>query len=66
MVAVAGRGRGEGVREADADEHNARPQWLGDAHVALDAAMVAAYGSLANISDEDALRELLALTGSGR
>ena len=46
--------------------YNARPQWLADAHDALDAALAAAYGWLADISDEDALRELLALNGGGR
>ena len=63
--------RGEGAAKALKKRtltnlYNARPQWLGDAHVALDAAMAAAYGSLADISDEDALRELLAPTGGGR
>ena len=46
--------------------YNARPQWLADAHDALDAAVAAPYGSLADISHEDALRELLALNGGGR
>ena len=41
--------------------YNARPQWLADAHAGLDAAVAAAYGWPAGISDEDALRELLAL-----
>ena len=40
---------------------NARPQWLADAHAALDAAVAAAYGWPVDISDEDALRELLQL-----
>ncbi len=40
--------------------YNARPQWLTNAHVALDAAVAAAYGWKEGISDEDALRELLA------
>ena len=39
---------------------NIRPQWLGDAHEALDAAVAAAYGWSAHIAD-DILRELLAL-----
>ena len=43
--------------------YNARPQWLTDAHVALDAAVASAYGWPANISDDEALRELLALNG---
>ena len=65
-VAVGFWVRGRSLRN---EGYNARPQWLGDAHVAhvaLDAAMAAAYGSLADISDEDALHELLALTGGGR
>ena len=43
--------------------YNARPQWLDDAHTTLDHAVAAAYGWPADISDEDALRELLALNG---
>ena len=38
---------------------NARPQWLDDAHVALDATVAAAYGWSADITDDEALRELL-------
>ena len=41
--------------------YNTRPQWLADAHAALDAAVAAAYGWPTNITDDDALRELLAL-----
>ena len=41
--------------------YNTRPQWLADAHAALDAAVAAAYGWPADISDDDTLRELLAL-----
>ena len=43
--------------------YNARPQWLADAHAALDAAVAAACGWPADIDDDDALRELLALNG---
>ena len=39
--------------------YNARPQWLADAHVALDAAVASAYGWSAEIPDDEALRELL-------
>ena len=39
--------------------YNARPQWLTDAHATLDAAVAAAYGWEADISDDDMLRELL-------
>ena len=38
-----------------------RPQWLADAHAALDAAVAAAYGWAADISDDEILRQLLAL-----
>ena len=43
--------------------YNARPQWLVDAHGALDAAVAAAYGWPADITDQDVLHELLALNG---
>ena len=43
--------------------YNLRPQWLADAHDALDAAVAAAYGWSEKISHEDALRELQALNG---
>ena len=46
--------------------YNARPQWLADAHEALDAAVAAAYGWAADISDDEVLRELLALNGGGQ
>ena len=45
--------------------YNTRPQWLVDAHNALDVAVAAAYGWSADISDDDVLRELLALNGGG-
>ena len=41
--------------------YNARPQWLADAHAALDAAVAAAYGWSPDISKEDALGTLLEL-----
>ena len=41
--------------------YNARPQWLADAHAALDAAVAAAYRWDADISEEDALAALLEL-----
>ena len=44
--------------------YNGRPQWLADAHTALDAAVAAAYGWPADIADDDALGELLTLNGS--
>ena len=45
--------------------YNARPQWLADAHANLEAAVAAAYGWPADISEDDALRELLALNLKG-
>src|SRR5205085_622217 len=41
--------------------YNERPQWLVDAHRDLDAAVAAAYGWPADISEEDALARLLEL-----
>ena len=41
--------------------YNHRPQWLTDAHAALDGAVAAAYGWAADISDDNALRKLLEL-----
>jgi type II restriction/modification system DNA methylase subunit YeeA len=41
--------------------YNQRPQWLTDAHRDLDAAVAAAYGWPADISEEDALAKLLDL-----
>ena len=41
--------------------YNARPQWLADAHAALDAAVAAAYGWDADIGEDEALGALLAL-----
>ena len=41
--------------------YNARPQWLADAHAKLDAAVAAAYGWDADISEDEALRELLGM-----
>ena len=46
--------------------YNTRPQWLANAHDALDTAVAAAYGWPADISSEDVLRELLALNGGGQ
>jgi type II restriction/modification system DNA methylase subunit YeeA len=52
--------------------YNQRPQWLTDVHSHLDAAVAAAYGWPADISEEDALAKLLeinlartALSGEG-
>ena len=46
--------------------YNARPQWLANAHAALDSAVAAAYGWDADISEDDALVRLLALNVSRR
>ena len=44
--------------------YNARPQWLADAHDSLDAAVAAAYGWSADISDDEVFRDLLALNAT--
>ena len=44
--------------------YNARPQWLADAHAALDAAVATAYGWDAEIKEEEALLALLRLNAS--
>ena len=41
--------------------YNTRPQWLADAHANLDAAVAAAYGWPADISEDEALKKLLEL-----
>ena len=41
--------------------YNAPPKWLADAHAALDAAVAAGYGWSADVGDEEALRQLLAM-----
>ena len=41
--------------------YNRQPQWLADAHAILDAAVAAAYGWDAGVSEDEALRKLLAL-----
>ncbi|ODM70509.1 class I SAM-dependent DNA methyltransferase [Bradyrhizobium elkanii] len=43
------------------DLYNQRPVWLANAHADLDAAVAAAYGWRADISEEDALANLLEL-----
>ena len=43
------------------DLYNARPQWLDDAHAALDASVAAAYGWAPDIPKDDALEALLEL-----
>ena len=39
--------------------YNARPQWLAEAHAALDAAVAVVYGWDSGISDDEVMRELL-------
>ena len=46
--------------------YNARPQWLADAHDALDSAVASAYGWPADISGDATLRELMALNLANR
>ena len=46
--------------------YNFRPQWLAVALAAVDAAVAAAYGWSADISDDEVLRKLLALNVGGQ
>ncbi len=46
--------------------YNQRPQWLTNAHADLDSAVAAAYGWPADISEEDALGELLKMNTAKR
>ncbi|MFN9355653.1 MAG: type IIL restriction-modification enzyme MmeI, partial [Alphaproteobacteria bacterium] len=41
--------------------YNDRPQWLSDAHKALDAAVAAAYGWPNDLTDDEVLARLFAL-----
>jgi hypothetical protein len=41
--------------------YNARPAWLADCHARLDAAVAAAYGWPADLTDDAILERLLAL-----
>ena len=45
--------------------YNTRPQWLADAHAELDAVVAAAYGWPTDISEEEALGELLKMNLEG-
>ena len=44
--------------------YNARPQWLADAHAALDTAVAAGYGCEPEISGDEALEKLLVLNSA--
>ena len=46
--------------------YNERPQWLADAHASLDATVAVAYGWDPNISEDDALQQLLKLNKTGK
>ena len=46
--------------------YNTRPQWLADAHAALDVAVARAYGWDVDISEEQALEKLLEMNRKGR
>ena len=46
--------------------YNARPQWLANAHAALDTAVAAAYGWSSDITDDEVLGELLLLNLASR
>jgi hypothetical protein len=56
------RGRRQKIKERTLTNlYNQCPQWLADAHEALDRAVAAAYGWPEDISTEEALEKLLAL-----
>jgi len=57
----AGADEGELKRRTLTNLYNERPTWLANAHAKLDAAVLAAYGWPAEISDEAILARLLAL-----
>ena len=71
---VAGYPRRAVARDEDAETelkkrtltnlYNARPQWLADAHAALDGAVAAAYGWDSGISEDRALRKLLSMNSA--
>ena len=46
--------------------YNTRPQWLDDAHAALDTAVAAAYGWPADLPADDTLRRLLKMSAGNR
>jgi type II restriction/modification system DNA methylase subunit YeeA len=56
-----GAGEAELKKRTLTNLYNARPTWLAQAHAALDAAVLAAYGWPADLSDEEVLTNLLAL-----
>ena len=60
LVARDDAAAGELKKRTLTNLYNARPQWLADAHAALDSAVAAAYGWGAGVSEEEALRKLLA------
>jgi hypothetical protein len=61
VSAVRGGSKGGGSELTLANFYNERPAWLYLAHKKLDAAVAAAYGWPANLSDDDILARLLGL-----
>jgi type II restriction/modification system DNA methylase subunit YeeA len=61
LIPVGERAAKQLARRTLTKLYNDRPAWLADAHRELDAAVAAAYGWPADISDEDALARLFAL-----
>jgi hypothetical protein len=51
----------EAIAAAEVALYNARPQWLVEAHAALDRAVFAAYGWPADLPDDEVLARLLAI-----
>lgn len=61
LVPVGAKAAAELKKRTLTNLYNARPQWLADAHRALDEAVAAAYGWPADLADDDILARLLAL-----
>ena len=61
LLPVSAKAEAELKKRTLTNLYNQRPTWLDNAHRDLDAAVAAAYGWPADISDDDALARLLAL-----
>ena len=61
LIPVGAKAAAELKKRTLTNLYNARPQWLADAHRALDEAVAAAYGWPADLADDAILARLLAL-----
>lgn len=64
LLPVGAKAEAELKKRTLTNLYNQRPTWLDNAHRDLDAAVAAAYGWPADITDDDALARLLALNQS--